>query len=275
MSLDPLKFKYSLGQTRVIALEIAVSTLFCLHKPFHEALPDIIQAGTSRIELVDAGPHILSQTRVERLLEMKASYDLRYALHAPFTDVNIAATDPYMREVILQRLETTIKWASTLEARALVFHPGNSTAAERFSQETPWVLNLLSVKRLLRFAEEYGVKAMIENVPEPFPYVMKSVEDFERFYEEVDKDVEMVLDVAHANIRGEIFSFIRRLGNRIGHVHVSDNDGSADMHLQVGKGTIDWDDVVSALKESSYGGWITIESYDGVAESLRILRGLI
>jgi len=244
-------------------LEIAVSTLFCLHKPFHEALPDIIQAGTSRIELVDAGPHILSQTRVERLLEMKASYDLRYALHAPFTDVNIAATDPYMREVILQRLETTIKWASTLEARALVFHPGNSTAAERFSQETPWVLNLLSVKRLLRFAEEYGVKAMIENVPEPFPYVMKSVEDFERFYEEVD------------NIRGEIFSFIRRLGNRIGHVHVSDNDGSADMHLQVGKGTIDWDDVVSALKESSYGGWITIESYDGVAESLRILRGLI
>jgi len=72
-------------------------------------------------------------------------------------------------------------------------------------------------------AVERGVYAMIENVSEPFPYVMKSAEDFGRFFDEYDSDIQMVLDVAHANVRGEIGTFIGIFGDRIGHVHVSEN----------------------------------------------------
>lgn len=258
-----------------MVMDIAVSTLFCLHKPLEEVLPDIVQAGSKFIELVDAGPHTLNQPRVERLLELKSSYDLRYALHAPFTDVNPAANDPQIREAVMRRLEASVRWASALGAKAYVFHPGNSTAAERFSPGSAWRLNLKSVRRILKYAENYGVKAMIENVPEPFPWLLKSINDFERFFDELDTDAEVVLDVAHAYLRGEVLEFIEHFGERIGHVHVSDNHGDEDKHLQIGEGSINWGEIVSALKRSPFDGWVVIESYYGVAESLDLIKKLV
>lgn len=255
-------------------MELAISTLFCLNKQFNEALSDITWVGSRCIEIVDAGPHTLSKARVEKLLELQASYELKYSVHAPFTDVNISANDHYIRRAILERLERSIIWASRL-GEILVFHPGNSTAVERFSPDTAWNINLESVKRLLRFAEDLGVRAMIENVPEPFPYVMKSADDFTRFYDEIGMKAEMVIDVAHANLRGEAIEFIKRFTNRIGHVHVSDNRGKSDIHLRLGDGSIDWKEVLETLKKIRYEGWITIESYTGINESLNFLRKLI
>jgi sugar phosphate isomerase/epimerase len=240
-------------------MDLAVSTLFCLHKTFEDALSEIIRAGSRFIEVVDAGPHTLTQPRVERLQEIKASYELRYSVHAPFTDVNLSADDSHVRDAILERLETSIRWASEL-GEALVFHPGNSTAVERVSPGSAWDINLQSVRRLLRYAEECGVKALIENVPEPFPYVMKSVEHFARFFEEIGVEAGMVLDVAHANLRSEALEFIRRFGDRLEHVHVSDNDGES---------------TVKSLRESPFDGWVTIESYSGISESLGLLRPLV
>ena len=255
-------------------MELAVSTLFCLQKPFEDALSKIVKAGSRRIEVVDAGPHTLTQSRVERLQELKASYGLSYSVHAPFTDVNLSADDGYVRNAILERLEASIRWASEL-GEILVFHPGNSTAVERLSPGSAWEINLESVERLLSYAEDYGVKALIENVPEPFPYVLKSVEDFAMFFDEIGADIGMVLDVAHANLRGEALEFIRRFGDRIEHVHVSDNDGDSDAHLRVGEGSIDWGRTMEALRESPFDGWVTVESYHGVEESLELLGPLL
>ena len=40
-----------------------------------------------------------------------------------------------------------------------------------------------------------GVTPALENVPEPFPFVLKSVSDFRRFYEESGIEVGIALDV--------------------------------------------------------------------------------
>ncbi len=256
-------------------MQLAASTLFCLHKPLEDTLADLVLLSTKHVELVDAGPHTLNKTRIDRLLELEASYDLNYSLHAPFTDMNLAADDNYVRESVLRRLERSIRWTSALGAEVMIFHPGNSTAVERFFPGSAWRLNIESVRRLFRYADNYGVKALIENVPEPFPYVMKSVDDFTRFFDEVGFDVKFVLDVAHAHLRGEIVEFIKRHGSLIGHVHVSDNHGEVDTHLQVGRGAIDWEGTMTSLKASSFDGWITVESYRGVEESLQLLRSFM
>jgi sugar phosphate isomerase/epimerase len=256
-------------------MELAVSTLFCLNKSFNDALNTVLELGTKCIEVVDVGPHTLSEQRIKSLQEFKASYDFRYSVHAPYTDVNLSAYDDFVRNCILNRLEKSIKWTADLGGEIFVFHPGNSTVLERVSQGKAWKINLDSVRRLLRFSENHSVKALIENVPEPFPYVMKSVADFERFFDEVGMETGMVLDIAHANIRGENSEFIKRFGNRIGHVHVSDNFGESDTHLSIGEGSIDWEAIMKALKISPFDGWVTIESYRGVYDSLRQLRKLI
>ena len=257
-----------------MVVEFAASTLFCLHKPFEDALADLILDETRCIEFVDEGLHALTRRRVDRLLEMKASYGLRYAVHAPFTDVNIAAFDESIRERILNRLERSIRSASALEAEAMTFHPGATTALEIFYPGKAWNLNIRSIRRLLRYADDYGVAAMIENVPDPFPFLMKSVEDFKRFFDEVDSEVDMVLDIAHSNIEGQTLEFIRTFGHYIRHIHVSDNFGKMDEHLQVGKGSIDWKKTISAVNASHFRGWMVVESYRGVVQSIRLLRNL-
>jgi len=256
-------------------MDLAASTLFCLHKPFEEALTEMARAGTRCLELTDDGLHALTRPRVEKLLELKASRGLRYALHAPFADINIAALDASVREAVLRRLETSIRWASALEVEAMVFHPGATSALEHFYPGAAWKQNLKSVRRLLKFAADHGVPAMMENVPEPFPFLLKSVEDFERFYDEVGIDVSMVLDIAHAHPRGETEEIIRRFGDRLGHIHVSDNHGRTDEHLQLGEGSIDWEKVLAAVKASRFEGWIVVESFTGVRDSIRLLKRLM
>ncbi|MEE8354380.1 MAG: sugar phosphate isomerase/epimerase, partial [Candidatus Bathyarchaeia archaeon] len=124
------------------------------------------------------------------------------------------------------------------------------------------------------YAKSFGVSAVIENVPEPFPFVMKSVEEFDRFYDEVGVEAFMVLDVAHAHLRGEELEFIKRFEDRISHVHVSDNHGDGDTHLRIGEGSVAWGEVIEALRGSPFDGWVTIESHGAIAECVRLLEGL-
>ena len=233
---------------------------------------EVIETGIKNVEIVDEGLHTLNSERTDKLLELKDEYGLNYSLHAPFTDVNIAAYDPNIRTAILRRLMTTVNWASKIGVETVVFHPGNSTAIERYMKGIAWKINLESVREILNYADQKKVVAAIENVPEPFPFLLKSVSDFQQFFIDINREIKMVLDLAHSNIRGESHQFVKAFQEKIVHVHVSDNTGDSDTHFQLGKGTINWSEAVESLEKIGYNRWITIESYNGVEESINLLR---
>jgi len=256
-------------------MNLAASTLHLLDRPLEEAFPDLLRLGTRNIELADSGYHALNPRLVERLQELRASYELRFSIHAPYADTNLSADDDLIREWILKRVRASIRFASELDARCVVVHPGWTTATDRFMKGWAWELNLRSLRWLLRYAEEYGVDMLIENVPGPTPYLLVSAEDFELFYAEMEQPMGMVLDVAHANLNGEVAEFIDRFGDRIRHVHVSDNDGDTDQHLPIGDGGIDWGRVMALLGDSGFSGWVVVESYSDVPRCLDTLAPLI
>jgi len=103
---------------------------------------------------------------------------------------------------------------------------------------------------------------------------MKSVDDFHRFYEDLEDDIGMVLDVAHANLNRQIQDFLKQFSKKIVHIHVSDNDGANDLHLGIGYGSIDWETVAKLVKEAEYSNIILIESAEHVEESIQFLRRL-
>jgi sugar phosphate isomerase/epimerase len=74
------------------------------------------------------------------------------------------------------------------------------------------------------------------------------------------------LDTGHANIddrRGRrLKSMVERFGRRIGHLHISDNQGRIDDHLAVGQGTINFADLVRRLKKAGYDDTVTLEVFD-------------
>jgi len=254
--------------------EVGLSMLYCLDKPFNKMTEHLIKAETAYIEIIDDGFHTLNKQRALALKNIGKSYGLKYSVHAPFADINIASPSKPMLKAVLTRLEKSISYASDLNAYVWVFHPGLKTGVSMFYPGMDWLQNLKSVRLLLKIASDYGVKIVIENVPEPYPFLMKSVEDFAKFYEEIIEDVGLVFDVGHANLNGQIERFLKVFADKIVHMHVHDNFGKSDQHLGIGYGNIDWKNVADLLRQISYDKVIIIESVEHIDESMRKLKQL-
>ena len=248
--------------------------LFCLGESFESLVKRLREVDVGYVELLDEGSHSLGNQRITVLKEIVESKALKLALHAPFADINIASPNPVLRKAVLKVQKKSIVHAHQLDCQVWVFHPGLKTGISYFYPEQDWRLNLQSVKTLLRFAREHDVEIAIENVPEPFPFLLKSVEEFSRFYDELGEEIGLALDIGHANLNNQIHEFIRRFSDRIVHVHVSDNDGTSDAHLGIGHGNINWQNVAEMIKQVGYKNVISLESIQHVEESLQSLQRL-
>jgi len=255
-------------------MKVGLSMLFCLGESFESLVKRLREVDVGHVELLDEGSHSLGNKRITVLKEIVESKALKLALHAPFADINIASPNHFLRKAVLKLQKKSIVHAHQLDCQVWIFHPGLKTGISYFYPEQDWQLNLQSVKTLLSFARKYDVEIAIENVPEPFPFLMKSVEEFSRFYDELGEEIGLTLDIGHANLNNQIHEFITRFSDRIVHVHVSDNDGTSDAHLGIGQGNINWQNVAERIKQVGYKNMISLESVQHVEESLQTLRRL-
>lgn len=253
-------------------IEIGLSMLFCLSEPFTSLLKHVENANVHYIELMDEGLHTLDGKRVEKLKEIAKMHNIEFMVHSPFADINIATPSPVLQKTILKRLEKSMLHARQLQSRLWIFHPGLKTAVTHFYPGSDWQLNMDFVRKLRKVAERHEVNIAIENGSEPFPFVLKSVEDFSRFYDELNNGLNLTLDLGHANLNQQIQTFINTFADKIVHVHACDNKGDYDSHSGIGYGTVDWTSIAKALKRINYSGTVMLESTKHVKESLRRLR---
>jgi len=256
-------------------IPIGLSMLYCLGEPFPSLGRRLQKVAVERVELVDDGWHALDQKRVRALKEIGESKGLTYTLHAPFADINIAAPAQDMRNFVIKRLEESMKLARLLDCRLMVFHPGMRTGISSFYPGADWKINIESVRRLLELSQRHGVEVAIENCPEPFGFLLKNVEQFSQFFNELGEDLGLVLDVGHSNISGQTHAFIEAFGERIVHVHAHDNEGKHDQHLGVGHGTVDWSQFAEDIRKARFKGTVMVESCSRIEESVDALRKLL
>ncbi len=75
-----------------------------------------------------------------------------------------------------------------------------------------------------------------------------------------DENFGAVLDTGHQHAQKEILPLsVEKLGRRIFYLHVSDNDGRTNEHLALGRGTIDWEGVFTALAKHHFEGYVAID----------------
>ena len=254
--------------------QIGLSMLYCLNEPFSALLEHLAQIDIELVELPDEGLHTLNKRRAKKLMEISESRNLDFVIHAPWAGINIATPSTVLRRAVFKRLTQSIIIAGQLDCRLWLFHPGSRTGLSPIYPGKDWQLNLKAIGILLDVAQREGVRIAIENTPEPFPSLMKSIGDFHRFYDELNDDIGMVLDMAHANLNNQIQDFLIQFSNKIVHMHVSDNDGENDLHQGIGYGTIDWENVAKLIKATNYDNAIIIESIDHIHQSISLLREL-
>jgi sugar phosphate isomerase/epimerase len=247
--------------------------LYTLGESFRKMTTEIPRTGRTNLEIVDDGLHVLNKKRTETLNEIRKSYGIRYAVHAPFSGINITLPSKPLLNATLKRLKQSIISASMLECYMWVFHPGMRTGTSFFYPGVDWIRNLESVRLLVDFADDHGVRTCIENAMDPF--VMTNVKEFKKFYSEINEDVGLALDTGHANLIGEVNDFVSGFPDEIVHVHAHDNFGKSDQHLGIGYGNIDWTMFSTLLKKTSFKGVVTIESIEHIPESITKLEKLL
>lgn len=136
--------------------------------------------------------------------------------------------------------------------------------------------NAAAIGDLAIDAAQRGITLMVENLDRLF----SGVADLEAIFHAVP-DAQFHLDIGHANLRTGLGQsnrtpeLIEAFGDRLAHVHVSDNRGGAeDLHLPLGAGTIDWRGHIRALQGIGYDGTVTLEVFSREREHLRTSRRL-
>lgn len=173
--------------------------------------------------------------------------------HAPF---------PSSIPQIYSYLKRAIECTAEAGGEICVIHPDNHATAEE---------NARMYWELLPFAKECGVKIATENMWNWDTEADRSTfaacatgADFLKHIETVnDEDFVACLDIGHAEMVGSgdgAAHMIRTLGHHLQALHIHDNDRRHDLHQIPFEGSIDFPEVIRALRDVHYKGWLTLEA---------------
>lgn len=178
-------------------------------------------------------------------LEILHSYSFDLSLHAPFSDLNIASLNPSIREESVHQIKSAIRRAADFNAPITV-HSGRLSPYAMWYREKAEMLNFSALKSLAEYAEELGVKLLVENMPAGDGNLLTTPIEMEKLCLEAGVDV--TLDVGHAETSDSALNFISRLRRNIKEVHLHDNNLSRDEHLAIGDGRIDFRRILRTLQ---------------------------
>lgn len=167
---------------------------------------------------------------------------------------------PETRLAHIETVVANLKNSAHLGAEMMVVHPGVFMDGEgNWNRELLMEFNLDYYRRLIPYAEEYGVKVAVENI---HGHLTKTPENLLELLDTLDNDVFTICyDVGHDQIAGNNpVETIGKIGKRIGCTHIHDNDGKNDLHTLPFYGIIDWEPVMKAFAESGYTGDLNYEA---------------
>jgi sugar phosphate isomerase/epimerase len=192
--------------------------------------------------------------------------------HAPFTFPYARWNSPdEFENVIMPRFYRTLEISGILGASVSVVHPLHHFTYCGHEEEI-FNLNMDYYRRLIPYAKEYNVKIGVENMFQVDPrrkYIIPdtcaSIDEFVRYIDTLNSDaITACLDIGHIGLaqrEHESWDFVRALGHdRLGSLHVHDNDYRADMHILPGCGKMNWERICRALAEVDYKGSFNLEA---------------
>ena len=242
-----------------MGMKLGISTWAYLDLPLDQALERISLLST-RAEILCEGRHSLF--RPENL-DLASDYSLKYSVHGPIADINIASIYPEFREASVNLHRRAIAASAAIGAKLYIIHPGY----------TPWsfcwgdALTCLyqSLSELASLQDDLGISLAVENMPKSEWL----------FFKKPDLDLHglgLVLDIGHAYTCGTLHDFLGHPA--LTHVHLHDNSGEGDEHLALGRGGIDLMPVLKRIEEGELTAALEQKSESAVIESLTALSRL-
>ncbi|MCD6481885.1 MAG: sugar phosphate isomerase/epimerase [Thermoplasmata archaeon] len=199
----------------------------------------------------DRAYHTAIDTRkIRRILN---EYGMDIVGHTPYY-LPFASPIEALRRAAIMEAEKCFQKFGELGAEYVTVHA--NWPPSLFTIKEGIEMQVESMKEVVERAGDYGIKVMYENGVGEMDNYRNTAEILRR----VPK-LYFHLDVGHAFLHGrDVGKFIRKLHNKLKHVHIHDNFGTRDLHIPIGSGRIKWDEVVKELRRH-YDGTITLEIF--------------
>lgn len=221
--------------------------------PFEEALR-MVEGKFDGWEIVAEGRHLLPAIEGD-LEEIVSSHPIEFTVHAPLSDINIGTLNPGIKREAINQLVEVVEIAHRLGIGRVTMHPGFLSPITFGRRGLAEEAVRDSVEEIERRTDGTDVVKCIENMPRLFITLFSEPEEMLDLIE--GTSFELCLDVGHANTTGNLSAFLEHW-DRFGSVHVHDNRGKFDEHLPLGEGEIDFEMVLSMLRD--YTGDFVVES---------------
>jgi len=249
----------------LLGLSSLYVTLF--DHPLESFLSDLDRSNLSVGEIVNFKSTTLNHQNIAALKKTSIKLSVHSALDVVS---NISDSNADARKAALRQLKESIDDAADIGAVAFVQHPGLKT----FDVENGWDLNCESLLTLIDYGNSRGIKVLVENMAPQKSY-MSSPSEFSEFMKANNLNLHVAFDTGHANIAGNIDEFIEKLSSSFFMVHITDNDGLSDGHLNVGEGTIDWKKLIGGLRRQGFEGMYIVEAAKEPMKSIDALKALL
>ncbi|MBO4217852.1 MAG: sugar phosphate isomerase/epimerase [Clostridia bacterium] len=192
-------------------------------------------------------------------------------------------------EYYMKKTPRAIEMAAKIGCPSITVHAGAANGYEMTREEFVEG-NVKALKKLIPYAEEYGIEILVENtgltgLTERHGKYVTTAQDMIDLVDEVGHPLVAVnWDVGHANCCGlDEYEEMTKLGKRLRGVHVHDNMGfrrtdfdgkfyEGDMHTLPLMWSVDFDAVIKALIDVGYKGTFNFE-VDAPKGLMRFISG--
>ena len=194
--------------------------------------------------------------------------------HAPFPSYIQYPNEEQIKsgynETIIHTIIRAIEIASILGAKTLIVHP-ITLLNSNYQEQKDFNINFYN--NLLPYCKKFNIKIALENMwgwddkeKKVTPGVCSDPNEFVDYLDSLDKDYfTACLDIGHAEMQGSGAPSAVELIQALGHdklkaLHIHDNDKISDLHTLPFTQKINWEEVMTALKNINYDGDFTFES---------------
>ena len=257
-------------------MKLAFSSNAYLQFSIEESIRRISEIGYSGLEVLADVPHAwpagLLRERRDAIREaigragLEISNINAFMMNAvadprqPYWHPSWIEPDRHYRQIRIDHTKRALSLARDLGARCITTEPGGPVNPGQ-SWSAAAALFVEGLKPVVEHAENEGVLLLIE--PEPGLLIERA----DQFLEVVGRldsaAVGMNFDVGHSFcVSEEPADAIPKLKDHIRHFHLEDIAANrVHQHLIPGRGAIDFQATLQAIREIGYDGWLTVELY--------------
>lgn len=211
--------------------------------------------GTAGFDGIFTGWHVGGMKKMVKMIRERGLYF--QSVHAPFTKMHLPWEEGKAGDAAIDELIDCVRECAEVEAPIVVIHP-----IIGMDRHNPTDLGIERFGRLVRVAEELGIKLAFENV--------EGIEYLEKIIAELGSSpaVGYCWDTGHEMCYNNSMDVPALFGEKLICTHLNDNLGQTDpkvvtwlddAHLLPFDGVADWQGIADRLCRVNYSGELTFE----------------